>query len=137
MLEQLRALHEQIPEFALVSDRELRKIRRAGYDLDADIAREAVSIVDDSKIVQDALRSTAEELRQAQEEAYRWETVEAEFRVVLRGLTTANAIRRRRIAQMVQQAVAVSSTLVEKEQYSDLIPHVENVRRIRKRKRGK
>ena len=135
LLELLRAMHEQIPDFALVSDAELRTIRRAGYDIDRDIAREAATMVGKSEFLRDIVRRTPEELRQAEDEAARWETAESHLRVVLRGLTTANAIRRRRIAETVRRVCEISRTLVEKEEFFDLIPNVETVLRIRKRKR--
>ena len=135
LLAQLRALHEEIPDFAIVTDPELRKIRRAGYDLDVDIAREAAGMVRVSPFLQKTAGVTPETLLQAEDEAARWETAEAELREVLRGLTTANAIRRRRIAETVARVCEIGRVLVLKEEHVDLVPHVETVQRILKRKR--
>jgi hypothetical protein len=135
LLAQLRALHEQIPDFAIVPDAELRKIRRAGYDLDVDIAREAAGMIAVSPFLQKTAGITPETLLQAEDEAARWDTVESEFRAVLRGLTTANAIRRRRIAENVRRVCEIGRTLIEKEEHFDLVPRVETVQRILKRKR--
>lgn len=133
LLELLRSLPERIPDYALVSREQLRKIRRAGYDMHVELERELLSTVDTSELVQGALRKTPEELRQARDEAMRWESAEDMMRVVLRGLTTANAIRRKRIADALQFAAGLSSAA----DLPELAPHVENIRRIRKRKRGK
>jgi hypothetical protein len=136
LLAQLRALHEQIPDFAIVSDAELRKIRRAGYDLDRDVAREAATMVGMSSFLQQTAGTTPEELLRTEDEAARWETAESELRQVLRGLTTANAIRRRRIVETVRRVCEIGRTIVENEEHFGLVPYVENVQRILKRKRS-
>jgi hypothetical protein len=135
LLAQVRALQKQIPDYAIVSDAELRKIRRAGYDLDPDVAREAAGMLGASRLLQEAAGGTQEELLQAEEEAGRWETAEAELRMLLRGLTTANAIRRRRVAMIVSRVCEIGRTLVEKEEFLDLVPYVQTIRRILKKRR--
>jgi hypothetical protein len=137
VIELLRELQEQIPGFAIVPYAELRKIRRAGYDVDSDLKREVVTAVGRSPVVQQVLDRTPDELREAQDDADRWASVETELRVVLRGVSTGNAIRRQRIAAIVRNACAVTRSLSETERHPDLVPHVKNITRIRKRKRGK
>jgi hypothetical protein len=133
-IEQLHALREQIPEFVrLPNSRELAKLRSATR-VTTDLTLEAVNAVGTVEVVRDFVGSTPEELRQAQDESSRWTSAENELRLVLRGVSAANVIRRHRIARAVQQAYTISRTLAGREQFSDLVPHVETMTRIKRRR---
>jgi hypothetical protein len=139
VVDQLRALRQQIPEFVqLPNDRELKQIRRT-VNLNAEFAHEAFSAVGASEIVQTAIGNTPADLHVAEDEVARWATVESELRSMLRGLTVANLIRRHRLYQAALQAYNVSKQLVRQEDHANLLPHVESMIRIRKfsRRRAK
>ena len=108
VIEQLHALREQIPEFVrLPNSRELQKLRSATR-VTVELTREAVNAVGTVEVVRDFVGSTPEELRQAEDESSRWTSVENELRLVLRGVTAANVVRRHRIACTVQRAYTIS-----------------------------
>jgi hypothetical protein len=137
-IEQLHALRDQVPDFVQLPDnREIRKLRQAARAVNAELAREALSAVGATDLVQNAIGSTPEELRQAEAESSRWLSAESELRAVLRGLSAANAVRRYRIAYAVLQAYRISRTLAGDEKFSDLVPHVETMARIKNRRRSK
>jgi hypothetical protein len=94
----------------------------------------ALSFQSPVEVVRDYVRATPEELRQAEDESSRWTSVENELRLVLRGVSAANVIRRHRIARAVQQAYTISRTLAGSEPFSDLVPHVETMTRIKRRR---
>jgi len=139
VVEQLRALRSQIPEFVqLPNNREMRQIRRIAR-VNVDFAREAMNAVGASAIVQNVIGNTPDELHAAEDEAARWTAVETELRSLLRGVTAANLVRRHRIGEAALQAYHVSRQLVRQEDHSDLLPHVETMSRIPKygRRRAK
>jgi hypothetical protein len=87
-----------------------------------------------------AIGNTPEELLQAEDESRRWRIVESELSALLRGVAAGNVVRRERIAHAALQAYNVSTELVKQAAHSDLLPHVERVKRLPKygtRRRGK
>jgi hypothetical protein len=140
VVEQLRVLRQQIPEFVqLPKNRELRQIRSMLSKLDPEFAHEAIHAVGASDIVQNAIGNTPDELHQAEDEVARWSAVESELRSMLRGVSTANLMRRKRLGLAALQAFNVSRQLVRQEDHAHLLPHVESMTRIRKlgRRRSK
>jgi hypothetical protein len=140
VLEQVRILRERIPEFVqLPNDRATRNMRRKSK-LNPAFANEAFGAVGVSETVQSAIGNTPEELLQAEDESRRWRIVEGELSALLRGVAAGNLVRRERLAHAALQAYNVSTQLVKQEAHSDLLPHVERMKRLPKygtRRRGK
>lgn len=131
-VEQLRALRDRIPDFVqLPNTRATREIRRKAR-LNIEFAREAFGVVGASDVVQGVIGNSPDELHQAEAEMTRWTAVERELNALLRGVATANLVRRERLAQAALQAYNVSSQLVKQEEYAFLLPHVERMRRLQK-----
>jgi hypothetical protein len=135
VMEQLRALREQIPGFVLEPNgRELKRLRQAAR-VDIQLTREAASVASGAEAVQSALGNTPAELRDAENEWSQWLTVEGEFRSVLRGLVAANLVRRYQIVRAVRQAYKIGRTLTEQEAYAHLLPHVDAMFRVKNSRR--
>jgi len=131
VVDQLRALREQIPEFVQLPRDEADQIRREAT-VTIDFARAAITAVGTSEIVQSVIGNTPAELHQAEDELSRWSVVENEFRSILRGVNLANLMRRHRIGRVVLQAYHVSKQLVREEAHAQLLPHVEAMSRIKR-----
>ncbi|HEV7242306.1 MAG TPA: hypothetical protein VGQ36_23955 [Thermoanaerobaculia bacterium] len=130
VVDQLRALRTQIPEFVqLPNNRELKQIKRLAR-VNVDFAREAMNAVGASDIVQNVIGNTPDELHQAEDEVARWTAVETELRSMLRGVVAANLVRRHRIGHAALQAYNVSRQLVRQEDHANLLPHVETMSRL-------
>ncbi len=139
VVEQLRAMQQQIPEFVqLPKTAEMRKIRRLA-NVNTELAHEGISAVGASAVVQNAIGNTPEELHQSEMEIGRWAVVESELRSMLRGVSAANLVRRHRLGLVVLQAYNVSRQLVRQEEHAHLLSHVETMTRLRKigRRRAK
>ena len=117
---------------------EIQQLRRLAR-VDPEFAREGISAVGASAVVQEAIGNTAEDLHQAEDEIARWAVAESELRSMLRGVATANLLRRHRVALALLQAYNVSRQLVRQEEHAQLRPHVDRMFRVRKfdRRRGK
>lgn len=132
VVEQLRLLRQQIPEFVqLPNNREMKQLRRTA-SLNVAFSHEAINTVGASDIVQNVIGNTPDELHQAEDEVGRWTAVESELRAMLRGVVAANVIRRHRIGHAAMQVFNVSKQLVRQEEHANLLPHVESMSRIRK-----
>ena len=65
-------------------------------------------------------------------DASRWTAVESELRAALSGVAGANLIRRQRIALITRQAYNLGRQLARVPGHDILVPHVEEVKRLRK-----
>lgn len=132
LVELLRGLQSQIPEFVqLPNSRQMKMIRRRA-SVNVEFAREAINAAGASETVQHVIGSTPEEMHAAENEIGRWSAVEAELRAMLRGVTAANTLRRERLGLAALQVLNVSRELVRREEHSGLWPHVEAMSRIPK-----
>ena len=132
VVEQLRVMQQQIPEFVQLSDtREIKRFRRLAR-LDPEFAEEGIGVVGASPVVQEAIGNTPEELHQAEDEIGRWAVVESELRAMFRGVAAANLVRRHRVGLVLLQAYNVSRQLVRQEEHAHLVPHVQRMSQVRK-----
>jgi hypothetical protein len=132
IVEQLRALQSQIPEFVqLPNGRQMRMIRHRA-SVNVEFAREAINAVGASETVQHVVGNSPAELHAAEDEIGRWTAVEAELRATLRGVTAANTLRRERFGLAALQVLNVSRELVRREEHAALLPHVEAMSRLPK-----
>jgi hypothetical protein len=139
VVEQLRVMRQQIPEFVQLSDaREIRQFRRLAK-VTPEFAREGIGAVGASSVVQEAIGNTPEELHQAEDEIARWAVAESELRSMFHGVAAANLVRRHRIGLAVLQAYNVSRQLVRQDEHANLVPHVQRMKQVRKfgRRRAK
>lgn len=137
LVEQLRAMRRHIPEYVQLTAEERKAIRRlAKYD--PEFVQATINSTGASVRVGAALGRTSPEMRQMTEEAARWTAYEDELRAHLQGVAATNLVRRYRIGLAAEQAYNICRQLVrEKDQATDLVPHVEGMKRIRIRRRGR
>ena len=76
-------------------------------------------------------------MRQLYDEANRWTAVEDELRAMLSGVAGANLIRRQRIALIAGQAFNIGAQLARDPAHAVLVPHVQEVKRLKSFKRRK
>jgi len=131
VVEQLRVMRQQIPEFVqLSSAREIKQLRRLAK-VDDEFMREGIGAVGASPVVQEAIGNTPEDLYQAEDEIARWAVAESEMRSMLRGIAAANLVRRHRIGLAMLQVYSVSRQLVRQEEHAHLLPHVQRMKQVR------
>src|SRR5438132_36943 len=85
MVDQLRTLRAQIPEYSQLSNADAATLRRAA-NLDGSFVQAAINALGASEEVRNALRKTPEALLQQADEAARWSAVEDELRAILKGV---------------------------------------------------
>lgn len=137
IVEQLRSLRPQIPDYAQLPLPDARSIRAVAH-VDSDFVQASINAAGASPTVQSALGKTPEDLRQQAADAARWTVVEDELKAMLKGVASANLIRRHQVGMAALQTYSVSRGLVRTEQHFDLLPHVAEMKRLnrfgRKRK---
>ncbi|HXH42021.1 MAG TPA: hypothetical protein VNN08_25575, partial [Thermoanaerobaculia bacterium] len=98
MVEQLRALRQQIPEYVQLAPAEARSIQTVA-SVHPEFAQSAINAIGASSTVLGAVGRTPEELQLDAETAARWSKVEDELRAMLNGLSSANLVRRNRVGE--------------------------------------
>ena len=131
VVEQLRALRQQIPEYTQLPSPGAQALRRAAQ-VSPEFAHAAINTVGASEMVQAAVGRTPEEMRQDETEIVRWTAVEDELRAMLKGVRAANLVRRHRLGLAVLQSYSIGRQLVRHPDHAHLLPHVEGMKRLNK-----
>ena len=128
MVEQLRVLRAQIPEYAQLTANDARSLRTLA-SLNPEFAQAAINAVGASPRVEATVGQSAEELQAIAEAAGRWSTVEDELRAMLEGVSSGNLIRRHSLGRAALLTYAVSKKLVKEPEHANLLPHLAQMRR--------
>lgn len=122
---ELRALCAKVPQFGQIPGAELLRISASGRVLnDPYFTAAAIGAVAASQPVQSGIGYTAEQLQQVRNDDARWVVAEQELRAALRGVASANAVRRSGAGAALLQAYALASRLAKQSQHASLLPHV-------------
>jgi len=127
---QLRSFRERIAEFSPLTP-EQRKALTPHSRISDQTLMTSIDVVGVVDKVSQAVGHSLEEVHQMIEEAGRWTTVENELRALWNGVNGANLMRRRRIEFIATQAAAVAARLARDPAHSILLPHVQEIRRLR------
>jgi hypothetical protein len=139
VIEQLRTLMSQVEEATPIS-REQRAILKARTRRQPPhIVEASVNIIGSSATVAQAVGQPLDEVRQLQTEALGWDALADELRTFLKAVESASVVRRQRLAFIGSQAYLLGSQLARDPANADLLPQVEEIRRLKaiaRRKRG-
>jgi hypothetical protein len=136
VVDQLRAMRAQIGEVAPLTA-EQRKTLRDRARTSNPILQASINVIGALDIVAQAVGQPADDMRQLCDENNRWTAVEDELRTLLNGVSGANLIRRDRIALVAARAYNIGSQLARDPAHAVLVPHVEEIRRLKSFKRRK
>ncbi|HXH38801.1 MAG TPA: hypothetical protein VNN08_09260, partial [Thermoanaerobaculia bacterium] len=109
--------------------------RRAGTS--NPILQASINVIGALPNVAQAVGQPADDVRQMYDEANRWTAVEDELRTMLNGVSSANLIRRQRIALIAGQAYNIGSQLARDPANAVLVPHVQEIKRLKSFSRRK
>jgi hypothetical protein len=129
MVEQLRLLRQQIPEYSQLTNASASALRRAA-SLDPHFVQASINTIGASSVMAGSVGRAPEALRQDADEASRWTAVEDELKAMLKGVAAANLTRRHRIGLIALQTYSISRQLVRQPEHADLLPHVEEMKRL-------
>ncbi len=82
--------------------------------------------------MQAAVERSADDLRQELDLAGRWTQVADELRSMLQGVESTNLDRRHRLGLVALQAYSISRQLVRQKSNSNLLPHLQTMKRLNK-----
>jgi hypothetical protein len=136
LVEQLRALRQQIPEYTQLTLAEAQTLKGSAT-ADPGFVNAAISTIGASPVVLSAVGITPEAMQQAATEVQQWTVVEDELRAMLKGVAAANLTRRHRVGRAALQAYGVTRMLVRNPDHADLLPHFAEMKRLNRFGRGR
>ena len=136
VIEQLRVMRGQIGEVTELTP-EQRRVLSARTRTPSPILQASISVIGALEIVSQAIGQPAGDVRQMIDEANRWTSVENELRAMLNGVAGANLVRRQRIEFVTRQAANLGSQLARDPAHKVLVPHVQEVKRLKRFTRRK
>ncbi|HKS21288.1 MAG TPA: hypothetical protein VJZ76_00710 [Thermoanaerobaculia bacterium] len=133
---QLRALRGQIGEVTPLSVAERKALRSRAQTTNA-VLQASINVIGASDKVSQAVDQPADAVRSLYDEANRWTAVEDELRTMLHGIAGANLVRRERLALIATRAYKLGTELARDPANALLLPHVEEIKRLRRTSRRK
>jgi hypothetical protein len=130
VVDQLRATRAQIGEITPLTVAQRRALR-GRIRTSNPIEQASINVLGALDNVSQAVGQQADAVRQLQDETNRWTAVEDELRTMLNGISGANLIRRYRVSLIAGQAYNIGSQLARDPANAVLVPHVQEVKRLR------
>jgi hypothetical protein len=129
IVDQLRGIRSQIAEVTPLNAQQ-REFARRRTLASNEVMQASINAIGASPIVANAV-GQAEDVRGLHEGSNRWTAVEDELRGLLNGIAGANLIRRQRLSMISAQTFAISKQLVKDPANAQLVPHVEEIKRLK------
>ena len=132
IVEQLRAISDQIPEAAPMTPDQRKMLRSHGRTAkNGEILQTTISLVGTTDLISNAVGHDADGVRQLCDDWNRWAVVEGELRSLLNGVSSANLARRQQLAAIADTAYGVGAKLARYPGHAAVVPHVVELKRLR------
>jgi hypothetical protein len=132
----LRATSARIADVTPMTPKERKVLRRRANTSDP-ILQASFNVIGALENVSQAVGQPAADVRQLSDDVNRWSVVEGELRSMLNGVAGANLIRRQRVALIAGQAFNIGEQLARDPANAVLVPHLQEVKRLKSIKRRK
>ncbi len=128
---QVRTMRSQIEDVAPLSQQQRRQIKQRLRFQPAGVVEAAINVIGVLDNVSQAIGEPLNDVRQLQDDTIRWEAVADEVRAFLNGIEGANLNRRQQLALIGMQAYSIGTQLAKAPAMAVLVPHVEEVKRLK------
>ena len=131
VIAQLRTMQSQIEDVAPLSKEQRRVVKERLRRQPQHIVEAAINVISVLDNVSQAIGQPLDQIRQLQDDTLRWEAVADEARAFLNGIEGANLNRRQQLALIATQAYTIGSQLAKDPEKAVLVPHLEEVKRLK------
>jgi hypothetical protein len=131
VIAQLRTMRSQIDDVAPLSKAQRKLVKQRLRIQPKSVVEASINVIGVLDNVSQAIGQPLDEVRQLQDDSLRWDAVSDEARAFLKGIEGANLIRRQRLALIAMQAYTIGSQLAKDPAKAVLVPHVEEVKRLK------
>ena len=132
IVEQIKSLRSQMEEVTPLTPAQKRLLRGQMKRQSDAIVASSINMIGALDNVALAIGQKPEDVRRLQVDWSRWTAVAAELRALLNGVEGANLVRRQRLALVSAQAYSIGTQLARDPANSVLVPHVQEVKRLKK-----
>ncbi len=130
-------MQSQIDDAEPLSKEQRKLVRQRLRIQPKSVVEAAINVIGVLDNVSQAIGQPLDEVRQMQDDSLRWDAVAEEARAFTKGIEGGNLIRRRRLALIAMQAYAIGTQLAKDPAKAVLVPHVEEVKRLKSISRHK
>jgi hypothetical protein len=131
VLEQLRTMQSQIDGLTPLSKVQRTIARARAGRQPAPVIAASMGVISSSDAVALAVGQPVVDVIQLRDDEARWGLVAEELRKFLKGVEGGNLLRREQLALIASQAYSVGTQLVRNPANADLVPHVEEIKRLK------
>lgn len=137
VIAELRTVRSRIDEVAPLSQEQRKLLRNRVRSQTKPVVEASINVIGVLENVSQAIGQPLDDIRRLQDDTLRWEAVADEARAFLKGIEGANLIRRQRLALLATQAFTIGAQLAKDPEKAVLVPHIEEVRRLKNVSRRK
>jgi len=128
---ELRAMRSQIEDIAPMSQQQRRLVKDRLRKQARTIVEASINVLGVLDNVSQAIGQPLDDVRQLQDDTIRWEAVADEVRAFLNGIEGANLNRRQTLVLIGMQAYSIGTQLAKDPAKAVLVPHLEEVKRLK------
>ena len=132
VVDQLRSIRSQLAEVKPLTPSQKRVLREQSRKQSDAVLASSINVIGALDTIAQAIGQKPEDVRQLQSDWNRWTAVVDELRGLLNGVEGANLVRRQQLTLIAQQAVSIGAQLARNPANSVLVPHITEVKRLRK-----
>jgi hypothetical protein len=131
VIAQLRTIRSQIDEVPPLSPAQRDVIRRRLRTQPKTIVEASINVIGVLDNVSQAIGQPLDEVRQLQDDSLRWDAVADEARAFLKDIEGANLNRHQQLVLIGMQAYSIGTQLAKAPAMAVLVPHLEEVKRLK------
>jgi len=131
VIAQLRTIRSQIDDVAPLSKEQRKLVKQRLRTQTKPVVEASINVIGVLDNVSQAIGQPLDDIRQLQDDSLRWDAVADEARAFLKGVEGANLIRRQRLSLIATQAYTIGSQLAKDPAKAVLVPHVEEIKRLK------
>lgn len=131
VIAQLRAMRSHIEEVAPLTQAQRVLLKKRLRQHQQPVVEASINVIGVLDNLSQAIGQPLDDVRQLQDDSLRWDAVADEARAFLSGIDGANLVRRQRLTLIATQAYAIGTQLAKDPAKAVLVPHVEEVKRLK------
>jgi hypothetical protein len=131
VIAQLRTIQSQIDDVAPLSKEQTALLKQRLRMQPQPVIEASINVIGVLDNVSQAIGQPLGDVRQLQDDSLRWDAVADEARAFLKGIEGANLIRHQRLALIAMQAYQIGTQLAKDPANAVLVPHIEEVKRMK------
>jgi hypothetical protein len=131
VIAQLRSMRSQIEEVAPLSQQQRTQVKQRLRKQPKPIVEASINVIGVLDNVSQAIGQPLNDVRQLQDDSLRWDAVADEVRAFLKSIEGANLNRHDQLAVIGMQAYTIGSQLARDPDKAVLVPHLEEVKRLK------